>query len=158
MWQYKANSFHYTEQQYYLCNYTICSPQATTYASVLPCCCKIASPVFWKKLKAQLGQPFMKSHCGLLKLRVSWRRGTGCLPLTVLAPTLRITGMISEKTNSFTSMLRHRPHAYGLPVLIQDRENTDLNAVTSDPQQKGHRSHALSMTAARHNSCNEPST
>lgn len=115
---YKANSFYYTEQQYYLCNYIIHSPQATTCASVLPCCCKIASPVFWKKLKAQLSQPFIESHSGLLKPRVSWRRSTGCLPLTVLVPTLHITGMISEKINSFASMHRHQPHTYGLSVLI----------------------------------------
>ena len=151
---YIVNSFYYTEQQYYLRNYIIHSPEAKTCPSVLPHCCKIPSPVFWKKLKVQLSQPFMKGHSGLLKLRASWSRDTGCL-LAVLLPTLCITSSIS-KTNGFPSMGRHQPPAHRLSVLIQ---GTDLNTtVTSDPRQTGRRSHALRETAARHNSCNKPST
>lgn len=45
-----------------------------------------------------------------------------------------------------------------LYLFIHDRGDTELNAVASDPQQKGQRWHALSVAAARHSSCNEPST
>lgn len=98
----------------------------------------------------------MKSHSGRLKSKVSRKRSTGCLPLTELAPTLNIPGMISEKpkrpagTNLMPTDL--------LYLFIQDRDNTDLNTVTSDPQQKGYIWPAVSMTAACHNLGKKPST
>lgn len=78
----------------------------------------------------------MKSYSGRLKPKVNIKRGTGYLPLTELVPTLRIPGMISEKLK--------RPAGTNLMpmdllyLFIQDRDNTDLNTVTSDPQQKGY--------------------
>lgn len=111
---------------------------------------------FEKKIKAQLSQPFMKSHSGQLKPKVSRKRGTGCLPLTELVPALHIPGMISEKSK--------RPAGMNLMAMdllylfIQDRDNTDLNTVTSDPQQKIYLWHAVSMTSACRNSGNKPST
>lgn len=83
-------------------------------------------------MKAQLSQPFMKSHSGRLKPRVSRKRGTGCLPLTVLVPTLHIPGTIWEKTKipAGTNLM---PMDL-LYLFIQD--STDLNTVNSDPQPK----------------------
>lgn len=70
----------------------------------------------------------MKSHSGQLKPRVSRKRGTGFLPLTVLVPTLHVPGMTSEKPKRPAGVnLMPRDLLYSL---IQDRDNTDPNTVS----------------------------
>lgn len=86
----------------------------------------------------------MKSHSGLWKLRASWGRDTGYL-LTMLVPTCPSEAWF-QKRHALLERTGTMLMSTGfLNLFIQDREKRDLNTVTSDPQQRGCRWHALSM-------------
>lgn len=134
------NGFYYTERQHYLRNYIFYSPQVACASSVLPCSCKTANAGLKENWKHSLASLLWKA----IVVCESWERDTGYL-LTMLVPThpseawFQKRHALLERTGTMLTSTGF------LNLFIQDREKRDLNTVTSDPQQRGCRWHALSM-------------